>query len=83
VDLLDEDVENGEPLDTSAVVYVSTEPAELLQTDGPAEYAPIQGTQLLYVTNSPNSIFLDLRTASHYVLFSGRWYRARALQRGP
>ncbi len=83
VDLLDEDVENGEPLDTSAVVYVSTEPAELLQTDGPAEYAPIQGTQLLYVTNSPNSIFLDLRTASHYVLFSGRWYRARALQLGP
>ena len=83
VDLLDEDIEDGEPLDASAVVYVSTEPAELLQTDGPAQYAPIQGTQLLYVTNSPNSIFLDLRTASHYVLISGRWYRARALQRGP
>jgi len=83
VDLLDDDVEDGEPLDASAVVYVSTEPAELLQTDGPAQYAPIQGTQLLYVTNSPNRILLDLRTASHYVLISGRWYRARALQRGP
>lgn len=83
VDLLDEDVEDGEPLDASAVVYVSTEPAELLQTDGPAQYAPIQGTQLLYVTNSPNRLFLDLRTANHYVLVSGRWYRARALQRGP
>ncbi|HWH47274.1 MAG TPA: hypothetical protein VN664_05685 [Burkholderiales bacterium] len=83
VDLLDDDVEDGEPLDASAVVYVTTEPAELLQTDGPAEYAPIQGTQLLYVTNSPDRIFLDLRTANHYVLISGRWYRARALQRGP
>jgi hypothetical protein len=83
VDLLDEDVEDGEPLDASAVVYVSTEPAELLQTDGPAQYAPIRDTQLLYVSNSPNRIFLDLRTASHYVLISGRWYRARALQRGP
>jgi hypothetical protein len=83
VDLLNDDVENGEPLDASAAVYVSTEPAELLQTDGPAQYAPIQGTQLLYVTNSPDRIFLDLRTANHYALISGRWYRARALQRGP
>ncbi|MGH8731232.1 MAG: hypothetical protein ACREVF_05915, partial [Burkholderiales bacterium] len=83
VDLLDEDVEDGEPLDTAAAIYVSTEPAELLQTDGPAQYAPIDRTQLLYVTNSPNQIFLDLRTQDHYVLISGRWYRARALQRGP
>ncbi|MGQ0577360.1 MAG: hypothetical protein ACT4PQ_00445 [Betaproteobacteria bacterium] len=83
VDLLDEDVEDGEPLDTAAAIYVSTEPTELLQTDGSPQYAPIDGTQLLFVTNSPNQIFLDLRTASHYVLFSGRWYRARALQRGP
>ena len=83
VDLLDDDVEDGEPLDASAVVYVSTEPAELLQIDGPAQYAPIQDTRLLYVTNSPNRIFLDLGTASHYVLISGRWYRARALQHGP
>ena len=82
VDLLD-DVEDGEPLDASAAVYVSTEPAELLQVDGPAQYAPIQDTQLLYVTNSPNRIFLDLRTTNHYVLISGRWYRARVLQRGP
>jgi len=83
VDLLDEDVEDGEPLDASAVVYVGTEPTELLQTDGPPQYAPIDRTQLLYVTNSPNQIFLDLRTQDHYVLISGRWYRARALQRGP
>jgi hypothetical protein len=83
VDLLNDDVEHGEPLDASATVYVSTEPAELLQTDGPAQYAPIQDTQLLYVSNSPDRIFLDLRTANHYALISGRWYRARTLQRGP
>src|SRR6266404_8300349 len=71
VDLLNDDIENGEPLDASAAVYVSTEPAELLQTDGPAQYAPIQGTQLLYVTNSPDRIFLDLRTANHTRSFPG------------
>lgn len=63
-------------------VYVSTSPTELLQTDGPPQYAPIERTQLLYVTNSPDKLFLDLRTQNHYALISGRWYRTTALAQG-
>ena len=56
------------------VILVSTVPSEVVQTDGPPLYSPIQGTQLLYVTNSPNRIFLDLSTQLYYVLLAGRWY---------
>ncbi len=63
-------------------IYVTTAPTELLQTDGPPQYAPIERTQLLYVTNSPNKLFLDLRTQNYYALLSGRWYRATSLGPG-
>ena len=78
VDLLDD--EDGADAGGPAVVYVATKPAEMLQTDGPPDYAPVEGTRLLHVSNSPNSIFMDLRTQQHYALISGRWYRARSLR---
>jgi len=74
--------DNGAPLPPSVGVFVTTVPAELLQTDGPPQYAPIERTQLLYVTNSPNKLFLDLRTQNHYALISGRWFRTTTLANG-
>ena len=82
VDLLDADAEEGAVMPASVSVFVSTTPTELLQTDGPAQYAPIERTQLLYVTNSPNKLFLDLTTQYHYALISGRWYRTTTLAQG-
>ncbi len=82
VDLLEADAGENPAAPAVLSVFVSTTPAELLQTEGPAQYAPIQGTQLLYVTNSPNKVFLDLRTQNHYALISGRWYRTGALAQG-
>lgn len=82
VDLLDADAGEGAATPASVSVFVSTTPTELLQTDGPAQYAPIERTQLLYVTNSPNKLFLDLRTQNHYALISGRWYRTNTLTQG-
>jgi hypothetical protein len=82
VDLLEADAGDGAALPASVAVFVSTTPTELLQTDGPPQYAPIEGTQLLYVTNSPNKLFLDLKTQDHYALISGRWYRTTALTQG-
>lgn len=79
VDLM-EDVEQAPARIPS--VFVATAPAELVQTDGPAQYAPIQRTELLYVTNSPNQLFLDLQTQQYYLLLSGRWYRAASLKQG-
>jgi hypothetical protein len=79
VELVDEDEAASERV---PVVYVTTGPAELVQTDGPPQYLPIQGTNLLYVTNTPNRLFLDLTTQRHYLLLSGRWYRTASLSQG-
>ena len=64
------------------VIYVSTGPAELIQTQGPAQFQPIAATQILEVTNTSSSVFLYLPTQQYYVLISGRWFRAQALS-GP
>lgn len=58
------------------VVYVSTEPAELLQTEGEPRPAAIGDTTLLHVVNTENDIIVDAATGLHYVLISGRWFRA-------
>jgi hypothetical protein len=80
VDLLEEE---GEPVAAQApVVYVSTAPTELLQTEGPVEYTPIPDTQLLYVSNSPDKIFFDMRKQRFLVLLAGRWYGATELGGG-
>jgi hypothetical protein len=68
----------GAPL----AVYISTGPAELLQTQGPPQFAPIPKTQLLYVTNTGSDIFADAKKKNFYVLLSGRWYEATSLS-GP
>lgn len=78
VDLLAPDEDAG-PLPKSPAIYVSTTPTELLQTEGPPQYSPVANTRLLYVTNSPNRIFLDTATQAHYVLISGRWFRTHNL----
>ncbi len=63
-------------------ILVSTEPAELLQTTGEANYQSVQGTSLLYVSNTTNQIFKDINSQKTYVLLSGRWYAAPSIS-GP
>jgi hypothetical protein len=59
-------------------VITATEPTELIWTEGPAQYAPITGTDLLYVKNTESDVFIETRSQLHYVLLSGRWYRKAA-----
>jgi hypothetical protein len=68
---------NGKPV--VPAIIVSTKPAELLQTNGPAELQPVQGTQLLYVTNTDDDIFIDIASQQFYALLSGRWFSAPKL----
>jgi hypothetical protein len=63
---------------TFPTIYVSTVPAELIETKGPPEWSPIPGTELLYVTNTDAHVFLELRAQLTYVLLSGRWFRAQS-----
>ena len=57
-------------------IIVATEPTELLQTDGEPAYKTVEGTSLLYISNSPNEIFKDINSQKTYVLIAGRWYNA-------
>lgn len=60
-------------------IYVRTTPAELLQSDGKPNYAPIEGTSLLYMTNTDNDILMNISEQEYYILISGRWYRSKSL----
>ena len=40
-------------------VYVATHPAELIQTSGTPQLQPVSGTQLLYVNNTADNIFVN------------------------
>ena len=63
-------------------VIVSTEPAELIQLKGEAQFSPIGRTQLLYVKNTDGDLFMSLPQQRYYVLLSGRWFSAPKLD-GP
>ena len=58
-------------------------PAELLATDGEPQYTPIKDTNLLYVSNTENNIFMDTATQEYYALISGRWFKTKSLAEGP
>jgi hypothetical protein len=73
---------DGKPVFDPGVVpqiIVATKPTELLQSNGEPQLLPIPGTQLLYMANSPNDIFLELGQQTYFVLISGRWFTAKAL----
>jgi hypothetical protein len=63
-------------------VIVSTQPAELLQTKGDPEVASIEGTELVYVTNTENDIFVHTPSQDHFILLSGRWFKSQSMM-GP
>ncbi len=60
-------------------IIVSSTPAELIQSNGEPNFTPIQGTNLLYVSNSDNDIFMDETSQQYFVLISGRWYQTKNL----
>ena len=61
---------------TAPAIYVSTEPAELIVTDGPPRFVAVDGTSLEYVENTTANIFKEPTDEELYVLISGRWLRA-------
>jgi len=85
VDLLDGSRNGTRPSLAEAVrqntvpaVFVNTQPAELLQTQGEPQVAAIEGTNLIYVTNTED----DTPSQDHFILLSGRWFKASSMM-GP
>jgi len=64
---------------TTPTIYLSTIPAELIQTEGAANLVPIEGTDLMQVQNSDNALFLCESDQHYYVLLSGRWFKASTI----
>jgi len=75
----------GEPSgeETPPAILVSLVPAELIQIDGELSYAPIEGTQLLYLQNSESDVLMDIDEQQYYILLAGRWYKSPSLEKGP
>ena len=63
-------------------IIVSTKPAELIQSQGDPKFQAVQGTSLLYMSNSPNSIFMEATKQEYFIVISGRWFSANNLN-GP
>ena len=60
-------------------IVVATRSTSLVVFAGPPQWAPLDGTQLMYATNTVSHVFQYLPTQAYYVLTSGRWFTAPAL----
>jgi hypothetical protein len=69
----------GKSVAAAPAVFVTTQPAELITTDGDPRYQPIQGTKLLYATNTDDPFFMHTGDQNFYFLVAGRWFRAKSL----
>jgi hypothetical protein len=67
------------PLASPPVIYLSTTPTELLESHGVANLLSIDGTDLMYVSNTDQAIFYYMDDANYYVLISGRWFKCPSL----
>jgi hypothetical protein len=82
VDLLVPKNPDGAPKDLP-MIYTNDSPTELIQSEGEPQYTPIEGTNLLYMSNTDNAVFMLTSSKEYYVLISGRWFKGPSLQQGP
>lgn len=60
-------------------IIVATTPTELISSDGEPKYSPIQGTNLLFMSNTESDVVMDISSQDYFVLISGRWYKSNSL----
>jgi hypothetical protein len=72
----------GKRAKAAPIVFVSTQPAELITTKGDPTYGPIKGTQLMRVLDTESVLFMNMGDGKFYFLVAGRWFRASSLD-GP
>jgi hypothetical protein len=63
-------------------VAVVNEAVALITTDGEPKYQPLEGNELLFVSNTEETVLLETITQHHFALVSGRWFRSKSFQ-GP
>jgi hypothetical protein len=68
----------GKKIDAKKVptVFVSLEPAELILLEGEPKYEAVEGTRLLWVSNTKSDVFRMGKSGFVYYLVAGRWFSA-------
>lgn len=72
----------GKAAKVAPTVFATTEPAEMILTDGFPSHIPVRGTRLLRVNNTESVLFLHTGDGKFYFLVTGRWFRGGSLS-GP
>jgi len=72
----------GTPAKVAPTVFATTEPAEMILTDGTPTYMPVAGTRLLRVNNTGSVLFYHTGDRQLYFLVAGRWFRGNSFN-GP
>ena len=62
-------------------IVVTTQPAELIVTEGPAAFVPLVD-DLLVLQNSDDDVFMHVSSQNFYIVLAGRWYHSNSLN-GP
>lgn len=57
-------------------IFISKASAELIVTEGPMVFAPIEGTSLEYVANTTADLFREPTDQELYLLIAGQWFRS-------
>jgi hypothetical protein len=66
----------GKKVTTAPHVYVTLTPGELILTRGAPSYLLVQGTSLLWVSNTDSDVFRLGKGGPVYYLVAGRWFSA-------
>ncbi len=67
--------------DNAPEIVARTEPAELIVTEGQAQFEPLV-EDLLVITNSASDVFMHVSEQQYFIVLSGRWFQSPSLQ-GP
>ena len=68
---------NGVP-----TIVTSQAPTELIVFNGQPDFVPINGTQLLWASNTTGDVFVNTVSSAYFILVSGRWFTSPKLD-GP
>ena len=69
--------------DVVPAIVLRTKPAELLQSEGEPEFESIEGTSILFMSNTADDILMNIETQEYYILVAGRWYSSKSITDGP
>ena len=64
--------------DKAPEIVVVHQPSELIVSQGKANFKPLIG-DLLAMSNTDSSVFMDVKEQMYYIVVAGRWYNAKSM----